>query len=331
MAATLLSTLAYLLIGLGVGAAGTSLLALLATHTKPNHRAAAATVTWLMMILGIVITAITIGSIIDPYSPLRLIKIVACLGAICTLTTIFTLWGIEASLKKIQPTQQEKLINFSEGIKQVWLEKNARIFTIFVFLSMTAYFMQELILEPYAGVVFNFSVGESTTLSGIQNSGVLFGMILVGLAVSGFRLGSLHFWVLLGCSGSAFALIGIAGLGHGFTKLPEISNNHINLKIAVILLGLFNGIFAVGAIGSMMQLAGEGYKNREGTRMGLWGAAQAIAAAFGTFIGAIGVDIMKSLTNSTADAFGVVFIIEATLFLAAALLSFRVKVSNTLK
>ncbi|MEL7397208.1 MAG: PucC family protein, partial [Pseudomonadota bacterium] len=44
-----LSILAYAMIGLGVGAAGTSLLALLATATESRRRAAAATITWLMM------------------------------------------------------------------------------------------------------------------------------------------------------------------------------------------------------------------------------------------------------------------------------------------
>ena len=42
-----LSVLAYALIGIGIGAAGTSVLALLATMTAPRRRAAAATITWL--------------------------------------------------------------------------------------------------------------------------------------------------------------------------------------------------------------------------------------------------------------------------------------------
>ena len=45
-----LSILAYALIGLGAGASGTSLLALLATACAARRRAAAATITWLMMI-----------------------------------------------------------------------------------------------------------------------------------------------------------------------------------------------------------------------------------------------------------------------------------------
>ena len=63
-----LSILAYALIGLGVGASGTSLLALLATATEPRRRAAAATITWLMMIFGIAVTAGTVGAFLDPYT-----------------------------------------------------------------------------------------------------------------------------------------------------------------------------------------------------------------------------------------------------------------------
>ena len=83
--------------------------------------------------------------------------------------------------------------------------------------------------------------------------------------------GSLRFWVLFGCVGSGSALILIALLG-------QISPSKDVLKYSVALLGFFNGNFAVGAIGSMMELAGYGIKKREGTRMGLWGAGQAIAA-----------------------------------------------------
>ncbi|PTS90847.1 MFS transporter, partial [Sphingomonas sp. HMWF008] len=48
------AVLAFSMIGAGVGAAGTSLLALLATRVAPERRAAAASITWIMMIAGIV-------------------------------------------------------------------------------------------------------------------------------------------------------------------------------------------------------------------------------------------------------------------------------------
>ena len=46
---------------------------------------------------------------------------------------------------------------------------------------MTAYFMQELILEPYAGIVFNYTPSETTSLSGMQNGGVFIGMLTIGI------------------------------------------------------------------------------------------------------------------------------------------------------
>jgi BCD family chlorophyll transporter-like MFS transporter len=57
--------------------------------------------------------------------------------------------------------------------------------------------------------------------------------------------------------------------------------------------------------------------------MGLWGAAQAIAAGFGGLTGAALADAAR-LVFDAAPAFGAVFLIEAGLFLAAAALALRV-------
>ena len=54
--------------------------------------------------------------------------------------------------------------------------------------------------------------------------------------------------------------------------------------------------------------------------MGLWGAAQAIAAGFGGLAGAAAVDTMRGLT-ADAPAFATVFTVEAALFVAAGLLA----------
>ncbi|MDJ0628128.1 MAG: BCD family MFS transporter [Rhodobacter sp.] len=306
------SILAYALIGLGVGASGTSLLALLATATAPRRRAAAATITWLMMIAGIAVTAATVGAFLDPYTPALLIKIVAIVAGSAVMLTLLAVWGIEA---RVIARAEPDAMPFLEGMKEIWAERRARHFTIFVFLSMTAYFMQELILEPYAGLVFAFTPGQSTSLSGAQNGGVFIGMLTVGLMATGLRIGSLRSWVVAGCLGSAAALAIIAIAGQIAETVP--------LAPAVVLLGVFNGMFAVAAIGAMMALAGQGRGQREGTRMGLWGAAQAIAAGFGGLLGAAAVDTMRALTDA-ASAFGTVFLFEALLFLAAAFMAFRI-------
>jgi BCD family chlorophyll transporter-like MFS transporter len=307
-----MSIVAYAMIGLGAGAAGTSLLALLATATADRRRPMAATITWLMMIFGIAGTAGTVGMLLEPYSVALLLEIVGTVVVIALAITVLAVWGIERRVVAVQAPQTG---SFREGIAEIWGDRRARNFTIFVFLSMVAYFMQELILEPYAGLVFAFTPGQSTSLSGAQNGGVFLGMLTVGIAATGLRIGMLRTWVMAGCLGSALSLGAITMVG---TAAAESL-----LVPAVVALGFFNGMFAVAAIGSMMALAGEGRARREGTRMGLWGAAQAVAAGFGGLMGAALVDVLR-LSMSDVQAFGSVFLIEAALFVAAALMAARV-------
>ncbi len=306
------SILAYTLIGAGVGASGTSLLAMLATATAPRRRAAAATITWLMMIFGIAMTAGIVGALLDPYSHGLLLRIVAAVTLSATLLTALAVWGIEG---RVRHEPEPEAAPFREGFAEVWSEQKARTFTIFIFLSMSAYFMQELILEPYAGLVFGFTPGQSTSLSGAQNGGVFLGMLTVGIAATGLKIGSLRGWVVAGCLGSAASLAAITMIGPIGPGGPIVP--------AVVALGFFNGMFAVAAIGSMMALAGQGRGRREGTRMGLWGAAQAIAAGFGGLMGAGAVDLLRGPLTDT-QAFGSVFLAEALLFITAAWMAARI-------
>lgn len=312
-AALTLSILCYALIGLGVGASGTTLLALLAAVTAPERRAAAATITWLMMIAGIAVTAATAGAFLDPYSPARLLQVVATVTGAAVVVTALAVWGVERTARA-DVTRTESA-GFLAGLREIWAEPQARNFTVFVFLSMTAYFMQELILEPYAGLVFAFTPGQSTSLSGAQNGGVFLGMLTVGIAATGLKIGALRSWVVAGCLGSASSLAAVSAIGG-----PALAGL---LVPAVVALGFFNGMFAVAAIASMMALAGQGRGGREGTRMGLWGAAQAIAAGFGGLLGAGAVDIARGLM-ADAPAFGLVFLAEAALFALTALMALRV-------
>jgi BCD family chlorophyll transporter-like MFS transporter len=308
----LISVLAYALIGVGVGAGGTSLLALLATSTAAPRRAAAATMTWLMMILGIALTATVVGAMIEPYSPAVLLKTVAGLGVFALALTGAAIWGIEARVGGAARPETAPM-PYVQGMRQILAEPRARVFTLFIFVSMTAYFMQELILEPYAGLIFGLSPGQTTQLSGAQNGGVFVGMLLVGIAATGLRIGSLRTWVIAGCVGSAGALVALAMAAHMPWGAGALSG-------LVISLGLFNGMFAVAAIGAMMALAGEGRREREGTRMGLWGASQAIAAGIGGLFGAAAVDFAR-FVMSAQTAFGAVFLLEAGLFALAAFMA----------
>ncbi|GAC1620627.1 MAG: hypothetical protein NVS9B10_02550 [Nevskia sp.] len=316
-----LAVFAFLLIGIGVGAAGTSLLVLLAKRVDEPRRAAAATVVWLMMILGFVITTVVVGQLLDPYSAGRLVVIMAVVAAIAQTVTILAVDHLEGSgsTTPVASLAAPEKPSFGAALAEIWSEPKARRFTIFVFVSMLAYSAQDLILEPFAGSVFGFTPGASTQLSGVQHGGVLVGMMLVALAGSARRrrFGSLRAWTVGGCLASALALFGIAVGGLVGPAWP--------LKASVFALGAANGSFAVAAIGSMMSYAGDGRESREGLRMGLWGAAQATAFGLGGFAGAAASDLARQLLQVDGLAYALVFAGEALLFIAAALIATKLE------
>jgi BCD family chlorophyll transporter-like MFS transporter len=75
----------------------------------------------------------------------------------------------------------------------------------------------------------------------------------------------------------------------------------------------------------MMGLVGAGRERREGVRMGLWGAAQAIAFGLGGFLGTAAIDLTRALIEAPAAAYALVFAGEAMMFLVAAVLAVRVR------
>ncbi len=329
---TLLAIVAFVLVGIGVGASGTSLLVLLAQRVTPRYRGAAATTVWVMMIAGFIVTAIVAGAYLDPFSFERLIAVTATVSLIALTITLFAVSGIEPRVvtarhregglresRHAVTAEPVEATPFRLALREVWEEPDSRRFSIFVFVSMLAYSAQDLILEPFAGAVFGMTPGESTQLSGAQHGGVLLGMLCVAFGCSvigGKRLGSLRSWTIGGCLASAVALVVLSVGGFFSAVFP--------LRIAVFALGMANGAFAVAAIGSMMDLVGRGNRQREGVRMGLWGAAQAIAFGLGGVFATFAVDVSQWLTSSPRIAYAIVFVLQGVLFLGAARLALRV-------
>jgi MFS transporter, BCD family, chlorophyll transporter len=309
--------LGFVLIGIGVGASGTSLLTLLAKSVPSSRRAAAATVVWVMMILGFIATSATLQNTLDPFTPLRLIQITSIICAVAFLLTCLAVFGIEKNLRVEASASNAAKPDFSLALKQVWRDSTARQFTIFIFVSMLAYSAQDLILEPFAGLAFAYTPGQTSELSKLQNMGVLAGMVLVGVLAtkwSGRRGHALKLWTVAGCIGSAVALAGLFAASRFAPAWP--------LKETVVMLGFCNGVFAVAAIGSMFSMASAG-EAREGVRMGVFGAAQAVAFGMGGFAGTALADILRYTTGAAATGYGAVFAIEAVLFVMAAMIAWR--------
>ena len=150
-----------------------------------------------------------------------------------------------------------------------------------------------------------FQLGYNATLVAI--GAALLGMIAAG-ALATWRIGSLRAWAVVGCLVSA---AGLAALGAGAP-----------LTGATVALGFGNGLFVVGAVGSMMRLAAE-RREAAGTRMGVFGAAQAIAAGLAGLMATATLDLARLVLPDGA-AYALLFSLEAALFTAAALVAARV-------
>ena len=320
-----LAVLAFVLIGLGVASCGTNLLVLLAKRVAPERRASAATLVWIMMIVGFAVTAGIAGHLLDPYSGRRLIVVATAVSGVACGLTLLAMAGLEGRPAQAPqglpmpvpgPARDVSASTFRASFAQVWAEPGARRFTVFVFISMLAFSAQELILEPFAGVVFGYAPGQSTSLSGVQHGGVLVGMLAAAFAGRRWRgrpFGSLRAWTIGGCLLSALALAGLSASGLVGPAWP--------FRLNVWLSGAANGAFSIAAIGSMMRLATAGAPGREGMRMGLWGAAQAVAFAVGGVVGTGAVDLARGLIAAPAVAYAAVFAFEAVLFIVAAQLA----------
>jgi MFS transporter, BCD family, chlorophyll transporter len=311
---------AFFLIGIGVSISGTSLLALLAKGVNDERRAAAATIVWLMMIFGFAFTSIMAGKFLDPYEPYKVVVISGIISTIAVLVTIAALYRLETPELQNSPVHAERKTPFRQALAEVWADPDARRFSVFIFISMFAFSSQDLILEPFAGIVFGYSLGETTSLSGVQHTGVLMGMLLVAICGSS-RLraycGSLRLWMIYGCVASGVAMLGLA--------IGSMVGAEWPLRFNVFALGLANGAFSIAAIASMMRLAVAGGAGKEGVRIGLWGGAQAIAFGVGGLLGAAASDVARALMESQSLAYASVFSIESGLFIASAYLASKVE------
>jgi len=318
------AVIAFIMIGIGVGAAGTSLLVLLAKRTAPERRSAAASIAWIMMIAGFIVTTAVAGKALDPFSGERLILVSGAVSAIAMVLTLLGVWGIEQpEISAEASAAKAERGGFMEDFREICREPQARRFAIFIFVSMLAYSAQDLILEPFAGSVFGMTPGQTTQLSSVQHMGALIGMILMP-ALASLRADwrtRPQPWIIGGCLASALALLSLATAATVGPSWP--------LRGSVLLLGITNGVYAIAAIGAMMNMVSEGRDNREGTRMGLWGASQAISFGIGGFVGTAAADAARHFMPSTASAYATVFAAEAALFVLSAWLAIWIKRPRT--
>jgi BCD family chlorophyll transporter-like MFS transporter len=270
-----------------------------------------------MMVTGFIGTTAAAGFALEPFSGARLVAVSATISVIALVLTLAGVWNIEGetapAVNRADEVSPHK--SFREELAGIWSETQSRRFAIFILISMLAYSAPDLILEPFAGAVFGMTPGETTRLAGYQHTGTMIGMILVPLLhrlVPAWRTRTIP-WIVFGCIVCAFGLLNISAAAIAGPGWP--------LRASFLAMGITTGIFSIAAISAMMNLASAGHRDREGTRMGLWGAAQAIAYATGGFLGTLLSDAARHVLPSVSLSYALVFAAEAGLFIFAACLA----------
>lgn len=302
-------------IGAGVSAASTPLLAMLSERLDPARRSPAAALVWIMMIAGFIVTTKFASVFLAPFSWERLVHVTAGVAVVAFAVAVAAVWGIE---REVAPHVASRAVprrtgSLAAAAREVWSEPTVRAFCLFLGLGMFAYSAQDLILEPFAGLAFGLSPAESTAASGIHQRGLLAGMLVTAALAP--RFGTSASWAAAGCAISALFFVALGA--------SPLSGSALVLKTTLVGLGIGNGIFAIGAVASMMALTADTSDGRAGLRMGVFGAAEAIAMGTGNFLGAAGSDVARAALGTSVKGYAAVFAMEALLFAVAAIFALR--------
>jgi BCD family chlorophyll transporter-like MFS transporter len=296
--------------GLALSASSTPFAALLVDVSDDDNRSQLVSVTWSMLMIGIVIGAISSSVILKqvgldaPIEQLQasvnqLFTIVPI--AVVGLTAIATV-GVEPVYSRFAQrsslANREDGIGFRDALKILTASRQTGIFFTFLIVMSISLFMQDAVMEPYGGEVFGMEVSETARLNAFFGIGTLIGIAATGFAIIP-RLGKQR-TVRLACFGVAIALLGF--IAAGISAVPE------SLMLALGIFGLASGVLTAGAIGLMLDLTAA---ETAGTFIGAWGLAQAIARGTSTVLGGTVLDLGKALFDQPLLSYGLVFAVQA--------------------
>jgi BCD family chlorophyll transporter-like MFS transporter len=324
----LLLTGIFALYGLAVSAGSTPFAALLVDVSDEDNRSKLVGIVWSMLLMGIVIAGISIARplerLITEGADIATLQqainqtFMVVLGIVILLSLIST-FGIERKYSRYTSrsmlVDREDQITLSRAWQILTASRQTGLFFTFLILMTLGLFMQDAVLEAFGGEVFGMSIAETTMLNSFYGSGTILGMIVTGfLIVPRLRKQST---TRLGCL--LVAVVTILFLLSGFNGNVRL------LQATTLLFGLASGITTTGALSLMLDLTAA---ETAGTFIGAWGLAQAWARGIATITGGAVLDLGKTLFNSPAFSYGLVFAIQAVTMLIAVWLLRRVDVQE---
>ena len=307
--------LSFLLYGLGRNISHNTFQALVAERFEGTARSRAATLYEVATMLGMVMGAGAIKGALKVYDPAVLVRV--ALGVAAAVLVLAFLGAIGQEKKaQVSEVAAEKAreVSFQDAFRSVILaDPQARLFFGIVVLTFIGTLAQDVLLEPYGGLVLNMNVGETTGLTQFWGIGVLLSMLASGL----FLLKLLgHMRVMR--AGMLVSVLAFAG-----PILAGATSNIDLFKIAVLIMGIGTGLAGAGMLSGALAFT---TRMRAGMLVGVWGVANMTGHALGSLLGGVTVDSVRAITGSAFAAYGSVFGLEMIILLIAFSLSLRLDV-----
>jgi MFS transporter, BCD family, chlorophyll transporter len=324
-----LSTLLFGLYGIAVSASSTPFATLLVDITDEDDRSKIVAVDWAMLLMGTIAGGITIGVLLKRLGnapPIEVLqdsinRLFLIVPWVVVGLAVISTWGVEKKYSRfLARNQQEEKSTEKVTLGRAWkiltASRQTRYFFTFLITMTLGLFLQDAILEPYGGDIFDLSAGETALLNVPYGVGTVIGILIAGFGIAP-KIGKRQ-TVKLGCQAVAIALITIIFAG--------MTGNPNTLKVCLLLFGLASGVTTTGAITLMLDLTAA---ETAGTFIGAWGLAQALSRGCSTIFGGGLLDIGSLMFNGrSVVAYGLVFAVQAACMGVAIRLLGRVNVQE---
>jgi BCD family chlorophyll transporter-like MFS transporter len=280
------AALAFLLVGAGLHTTQTAGLALATDLAPEDARPRVVAFLYVMSLVGMVGSALVFGALLADFGQIRLIQVIQGAALTTFLLNVIALWKQEARQPALTAPHRERPA-FRDALKALGSKGLSMRTLVAVGLGTAAFTMQDILLEPYGGEVLKLSVGETTTLTAFLAAGTLAGLALA----SKWLARDIDTYRLAGYG----AVLGIVAFSAVIFAAPLESL--LLFLVGTSLIGFGGGLFAVGTLTAVMELARDG---QGGLILGAWGAVQASAAGVGIALGGLIRDVVSSLAASGA-------------------------------
>lgn len=299
--------------GMGYNLSAVSYLSLASELSGEKERGKTIATMWFMMILSIIVTAIGLSRMVDPYTPEALIRAFGVVAAAALLLGLLGLIKLEPRSGASSSSAPSESYTVAQMTSVITANPVARMFFIYLLLLLAAILGQDVLLEPFGAEAFGMTVTQTTRITSIWGTFVLLAILVAGLLEG--RV-----------SKRIVAQLGNVGALLGFVVIV-ISGALVNQSIfytGVTLLGIGTGLSTVANLSLMFDLTVPGMV---GLYIGAWGFSNALSRLTGSILGGVVRDVVTQASGVALSGYLVVFSIEALMLLIAAIMLYRIDVN----